>query len=147
MNQITRASSKQTTTAICLLETVLRKLEGKYLGQREGAGEVQKDEVEENELAEEEREVSLDGKENLDIGVVDGVARRLGGLSTKGSLPGVLKSFHAVRSRKPMSAMWRRFLLTIRAQEAERLRIQAHVTTCKHLAWHFPAKVRVQVLR
>ena len=104
MNQTTRASSKQTTTAICLLETVLRKLEGKYLGQREGAGEVQKDEVEEKELAEEEREVSLDGKENLDIGAVDGVARRLGDLSTKGSLPGVLKSFHAVRSKKPISA-------------------------------------------
>ena len=99
-----RASSKQTTTAICLLETVLRKLEGKYLGHREGAGEVQNDEVDEIELAEDDREVSVDGKENLDIGVVDGVARRLGDLSTKGSLPGVLKSFHAVRSRKPISA-------------------------------------------
>ena len=120
---MTRASSKQTTTAICLLETVLRKLEGKYLGHREGAGEVQNDEVEEKELAEDDREVSLDGKENLDIGVVDGVARRLGDLSTKGSLPGVLKSFHAVRSRKPIAAQWHRILLMMRAQEVERLRV------------------------
>lgn len=52
-----RASSKQTTTAICLLETVLRMLEGKHLGHRDGAGDVQNDEVEENELAEDEREV------------------------------------------------------------------------------------------
>ena len=81
-------------------------LEGKYLGHRGGAGEVQNDEVEENELAEEDREVSLDGKEkeNLDDEVGQGVARSLGDLSTKGSLPGVLKSFLAVRSRKPISA-------------------------------------------
>ena len=138
---MTRASSRQTTTAICLLETVLRRLEGKYLGHREGAGEVQNDEVEDNELAEDDREVSLDGNENLDIGVVDGVARSLGDLSTKGSLPGVLKSFHAVRSRKPISAEWKwhRILLTMRAQEVERLRVQGHGTTCKHLAWHFLA--------
>ena len=134
-----RASSKQTTTATCLLETVLRKLDGKYLGHRDGAGEVQNDEVEENELADDDRDVSLDGKENLDIGVVDGVARSLGDLSTKGSLPGVLKSFHAVRSRKPISAKWHKLLLTMRAQEVKRLRVQAHVTTCKHLAWHFLA--------
>ena len=118
---MTRASSKQTTTAICLLETVLRKLDGRYLGHREGAGEVQNDEVDENELAEDDREVSLDGKDNLDIGVVDGVVRRLGDLSTKGSLPGVLKSFHAVRSRKPISAKWHKILLTRQAQEVERL--------------------------
>lgn len=80
-------------------------LEGKYLGHRGGAGEVQNDEVEENELAEEDREVSLDGKEkeNLEDEVGQGVARSLGDLSTKGSLPGVLKSFLAVRSRKPIS--------------------------------------------
>ena len=121
INQTTRASSKQITTAICLLETVLRKLDGKYLGHREGAGEVQKDEVEENELAEDDREVSLDGRENMDIGVVDGVARSLGDLSRKGSFPGVLKSFHAVRSRKPISAKWQRIILIIRAQEIENL--------------------------
>lgn len=57
MNQMRRASSKQTTTAICLLEIVLRMLEGKHLGHRDGAGDVQNDEVEENELAEDEREV------------------------------------------------------------------------------------------
>ena len=81
-------------------------LEGKYLGHRGGAGDVQNDEVEENELAEEDREVSLDGKEkeNLDDEVGQGVARSLGDLSTKGSLRGVLKSFLAVRSRKPISA-------------------------------------------
>lgn len=80
-------------------------LEGKYLGHRGGAGEVQNDEVEENELAEEDREVSLDGKEkeNLEDEVGQGVARSLGDLSTKGSLPGVLKSFLAVRSKKPIS--------------------------------------------
>lgn len=97
-----RANSKQSTTALCLLETALRTLEGRYLGHRDGAGEVQNDEVEENELAEEDREVSLDGKENLEIEVVDGVASSLGDLSTNGSLPGVLKSLHAVRSRKPI---------------------------------------------
>ena len=79
-------------------------LEGRHLGHRDGAGDVQNDEVEENELADDEREVSLDGKENLEIGVVEGVARSLGDLSTKGSLPGVLKSFLAVRSRKLISA-------------------------------------------
>lgn len=80
-------------------------LEGKYLGHRGSAGEVQNDEVEENELAEEDREVSLDGKEkeNLEDEVGQGVARSLGDLSTKGSLTGVLKSFLAVRSRKPIS--------------------------------------------
>ena len=120
IDQMTRASIKQTTTAICLLETVLRKLEGKYLGHREGAGEVQKDEVEDNELAEDDREVSLDGKENLDIGVVDGVGRSLGDLSRKGSFPGVLKNFNAVRSRKPISAKWYRFSLMMRAQEVQK---------------------------
>ena len=100
MTQTRRASSKQTTTAICLLDTVLRRLEGKYLGHRDGAGEVQNDEAEEKELAEDDREVSLDGRENLEIEVMEGVASRLGDLSTKGSLPGVLNSLHAVRSRK-----------------------------------------------
>ena len=105
---MTRASSKQTRTAICLLETVLRKLDGKYLGHRDGGGDVQNEEVEENELAEDDGEVSLDGKENLEMGVVDGVASSLGDLSTKGSLPGVLKRVRAVRCRKPMSAKWHR---------------------------------------
>ncbi len=97
-----RASSKHTTTAICLLETVLRTLKGKYLDHRDGVGEVQNDEVEEKELVEEDREVSLDGRENLEIEVLEGVASSLGDLSTNGSLPGVLKSLHAVRSRKPI---------------------------------------------
>ena len=104
MNQMNRANRKQTTTAICLLETVLRTLEGKYLGHRDGAGDVQNDEVEENELAEEDREGSLEGRENLEIEIVEGVASSLGDLSTNGSLPGVLKSFHAVRSRNFISA-------------------------------------------
>lgn len=103
-----RASSKQTTTAICRLETVLRTLEGKYLGHRDGAGDVQNDEDEENELAEDDREGSLEGKENLEIKVMEGVASSLGDLSTNGSLPGVLKSFHAVRSRNSISARWHR---------------------------------------
>ena len=98
-----RARTKQTRTAICLLETVLRMLKGIYLDHRGGAGDVQKDEVEENELAEDDREVSLDGKENLEMELVEGVASSLGDLSTNGSLPGVLKSFDAVRSRKPIS--------------------------------------------
>ncbi len=102
MNQMRRASSKQTTTAICLLETVLRTLKGKYLDQRDGVGDVQNDEAEEKELVEEDREVSLDGRENLEIEVLEGVASSLGDLSTNGSLPGVLKSLHAVRSRKPI---------------------------------------------
>ena len=104
MTQIRRANSKQTTTAICLFDTVLRRLEGKYLGHRDGAGDVQNDEVEEKELAEDDREVSLDGRENLEIEVMEGVASRLGDLSTKGSRPGVLNSFHAVRSKKLISA-------------------------------------------
>lgn len=108
MTQMRRASSKQTTTAICLLETVLRTLEGKYLGHRDGAGDVQNDEDEENELAEDDREGSLEGKENLEIKVMEGVASSFGDLSTNGSLPGVLKSFHAVRSRNPISAGWHR---------------------------------------
>ena len=78
-------------------------LEGTYRDDRGGAGEVQKDEVEVNELAEDDREVSLDGRENLEMEMVEGVASSLGDLSTKGSFPGVLKSFHAVRSRKPIS--------------------------------------------
>lgn len=94
----------QTTTAICLLETVLRMLEGRYLGHRGGAGDAQNEEVEENELAEDDREGSLEGRENLEIEVMEGVASSLGDLSTNGSFPGVLKSFHAVRSRKPISA-------------------------------------------
>lgn len=94
---MSRANSKHSTTAICLLETALRTLEGRYLGHRDGAGDVQNDEVEENELAEDDGELSLDGNENLEIEVEDGVARSLGDLSTKGSLPGVLKSFRAVR--------------------------------------------------
>lgn len=103
-NQMRRPSSKQTTTAICLLETVLRTLEGKYLGHRDGAGDVQKDEVDENELVEDDREVSLDGRENLENELIEGVAISLGDLSTNGSLPGVLKSFRAVCSRKPILA-------------------------------------------
>ena len=79
-------------------------LEGKYRGHRDGAGDVQNDEAEENELAEDDREDWLDGRENLQIEVVEGVASCLGDLSTNGSLPGVLKSLHAVRSRKPISA-------------------------------------------
>ena len=99
-----RPRSKQTTTAICLLETELRTLEGKYLGHRDGAGDVQKDEVDENELVEDDREVSLDGRENLENELIEGVAISLGDLSTNGSLPGVLKSFRAVCSRKPILA-------------------------------------------
>ena len=78
-------------------------LEGTYLDHLGGDGDVQKDEVEENELAEDDREVSLDGKENLEMERVEGVASSFGDLSTNGSLPGVLNSFHAVRSRKPIS--------------------------------------------
>lgn len=104
MTQISRASSKQTTTAICLFETVLRMLEGKYRGHRDGAGDVQNDEAEEKELAEDDRDDWLDGRENLEIEVVEGVASCLGDLSTNGSFPGVLKSLHAVRSKKPISA-------------------------------------------
>lgn len=99
-----RPNSKQATTAICLLETVLRTLEGKYLGHRDCAGDVQNDEVEDNELVDDDREVSLDGRENLEIELMEGVASSLGDLSTNGSLPGVLKSFRAVCSRKPILA-------------------------------------------
>ena len=99
-----RASSKQTTTAICLLETVLRRLEGRYLGHGDGAGEVQNDEEEEKEVVEEEREGSLDGRENLEIELIEGVASSLGDLSKKGSLADVLKSFRTLRSRNPISA-------------------------------------------
>lgn len=116
MNQMRSASSKQTTTAICLLETLLRTPEGMYLDHLDGAGDVQNDEAEENELAEDDRELSLDGNENLEIEVIEGVASSLGDLSTKGSLPGVLKSFRAVRSRKPISAEGLKVGLVIRAQ-------------------------------
>ena len=102
--QTRRASSTHNTTAICLLKAVLRTLRGQYLDHRDGAGDVQNDEVEENELAEADLEVSLDGRENLEIEEMEGVASSLGDLSTNGSLPGVLNSFHAVRSRKPISA-------------------------------------------
>ena len=104
MTQMKRANSKQATTAICLLEIVLRTLEGKYLGHRDRAGEFQNDEVEEKELVDDDRDVSLDGRENLEIELIEGVARGLGDLSTNGSLPGVLKSFRAVCSRNPILA-------------------------------------------
>lgn len=104
MTQMRRARSKQTTTAICLLETVLRTLEGKYLDQRVGAGDVQNDEADEKELVEDDLEGSLDGRENFEMEPMEGVASSLGDLSTKGSLPGVLKSLSAVRSRRPISA-------------------------------------------
>ncbi len=96
-------------TAICLLKTMLRTLGGKCLGHREGAGDVQNDELEDKELAEEDREGSLDGTENLEIEVIEGVASSLGDLSRNGSLPGVLKSFRAVRSKKPICAKGYRF--------------------------------------
>ena len=100
MIQIINARSKQMTTAICLLETVLRTLEGKYLDHRDGAGDTQKDEVDEKELAEDDLDGSLDGRENFEMEPMEGVASSLGDLSTKGSLPGVLKSLSAVRSRR-----------------------------------------------
>ena len=104
MTQMKRAKSKQATTAICLLETVLRTLEGKYLGHRDRAGDVQNDEVEEKELVDDDRDVSLDGRENMEIELIEGVASGLDDLSTNGSLPGVLKSFRAVCSRNPILA-------------------------------------------
>lgn len=102
MTQMKSPSSKQATTAICLLETVLRTLEGRYLGHRDRAGDVQNDEAEEKELVDDDRDVSLDGKENIEIELIEGVASGLDDLSTNGSLPGVLKSFRAVCSRNPI---------------------------------------------
>ena len=83
---------------------MLRTLEGKYLDHLDGAGDVQNDEVEEKELADEDREDALDGRENLEMEFVEGVASNLGDLSTNGSLAGALNRFHPVRSRKPISA-------------------------------------------
>ena len=105
---MTRAISKQTTTAICLLETVLRTLEGRYRGHRDGTGDIQNDEADDSELTEDDREGSLDGRENLDMEIMEDLGSSLGDLSTNGSLPGVLNNFHAVRSRKPIPAGLRR---------------------------------------
>ena len=128
MTQIKRPNSKQATTAICLLETVLRTLEGKYLGHRDRAGDVQNDEVEEKELVEDDREVSLDGRENLEIELIEGVASGLGNLSTNGSLPGVLKSFRAVCSRKPILAERHELRLMVQPHTVEKM----YESSCKH---------------
>lgn len=56
----------------------------------------------ERELADEEDD-ECDGKENLAVKVLEGVARSLGDLSMKGSLGGELKSRHTVDSRKPIA--------------------------------------------
>lgn len=142
MNQMKSASSKQTTTAICLLETVLRTREGMYLDHLDGVGDLQKDEVEEKELAEDERELSLDGRENMEIEAIEGVASSLGDLSTKGSLPGVLKTFLAVRSRKPISAAEQLIESMIQTQKDERMyELRPRVAWCKHLAWRSQLQV------
>ena len=142
MNQMSRANSKQTTTAIRLLETVLRTVEGRYLGHRDGAGDVQNDEAEENELAEDDGEGSRDGKENLEIEIMEGVASSLGDLSTKGSLPGVLKSLHAVRSRKPISTQMLIADSSSKGRGDQRIyKSRFHVARCKHLALHSQLQV------
>lgn len=138
-----RARSKQTTTAICLLETVLRRLEGKCLDHRDGAGDVQNDEAEEKELAEDDLEGSLDGRENFEMDPMDGVASSLGDLSTKGSLPGVLKSLSAVRSRKPILAERHNWIdhTSSDGREDVRYNTRPRVASWKCLAWHSQLQV------
>jgi hypothetical protein len=68
--------------------------------QRDGAGDIQKDEADERELADDEAEECAEGRMNVGIGTCDGVASSLGDLSMNGS--GVLESFHIARSRMPI---------------------------------------------
>lgn len=78
--------NKQRKTAICLLETALRALIGRYRrgDHREGAGDLQKVEDEDRELEDEEEDVneaSVDARENLKTEEREGVARSLGDFS------------------------------------------------------------------
>lgn len=99
---MSRASSRQNTTAICLLEAALLTPDGTR-DQRKGGGEVQNLDEEESELVEEEaEEVRLDGSLNFEMVVCEGVANSFGDLSRKGSLDGVPKAFHRL---KPIPAI------------------------------------------
>ena len=72
---------------------------------RDGVGDLQKREADEvEELRDENVDEWLDGSENLDIDVCEGVVRSLGDLSPKGSRGGELKSRQTVLSRNPMVA-------------------------------------------
>ncbi|KAL9034123.1 MAG: hypothetical protein Q9214_007189, partial [Letrouitia sp. 1 TL-2023] len=75
-------------TAICLLETALRALMGRYRrgDHRDGAGDIQKVEDEDRELEDEEDvdEASVDARENLKTEEREGVARSLGDFSWTG---------------------------------------------------------------
>ncbi len=102
--QTSKPSTKHTRTAICLFDTVFRKLGGRYLlgDHRDGTcGDVQNVDEDERELTDEEDD-ECEGKENLETKVLEGVARSLGDLSMNGSLDGELKSRHTVDSRKPI---------------------------------------------
>lgn len=107
--QIQIVSTKQRTTAICLLEMVLRMPVGTYLlgDQREGGfGDIQKVEDDDREDTEDEvEEEDLDGKEHNEIGFGYGVVSSLGDFSTNGSFCGEVKSRHTVDSRKPMTGI------------------------------------------
>ena len=105
MTQTTKARSKHSRTASCLFEILFLTLDGRYLvgDQRDLAGDIQKAEADESELAEEDVDEDSEGRENLDMEVREGVASSLGDFSKKGSLDGELNSLHTVASRNPIS--------------------------------------------
>lgn len=95
---MSRANSRQSTTAICLLEAAFLTVGG-MKDHLEGAGEVQNIDEDESELAEDEaEEVRLDGSSNFDTLIREGVLSSLGDLSRNGSFDGVLKTFHILKS-------------------------------------------------
>jgi len=104
MTQTSSASSKQSTTAICRLETAFLTFDGMN-DHREGFGEVQNVEDEESELVEDEAEDEdpLDGNSNFEMMLRCGVASSLGDLSMNGSFGGVLSRRAIVRSKMPMT--------------------------------------------
>ena len=101
MNQTIKANSRQTKTTICRLETLFLTLDVRQrIDHGDGAGDIQKDEAEDRELADEEAEDSAEGRVNVGAGTCEGVASSLGDLSMNGS--GVLESLHMARSSIPM---------------------------------------------
>lgn len=103
--QISRANTRQKTTAICLLEAAFLIFAG-MKDQREGTGGAQNIDEDERELAEEEaEELRLDGSSNLEMVICDDAARSLGDLSRNGSLVGVLKTLQRLRPISATAAM------------------------------------------
>jgi len=88
------------------LDTLFLTVDGRYLVGDQGdlAGDIQKADADDSELAEEEVDDDSEGRENLLTELHDGVASSLGDFSTNGSLGGELNTPHTLRSRNPMGA-------------------------------------------